>query len=115
MPVRVKYGTVRHNGETYISNDVISGLSEKEESRLISLGAVEITKEVREVKGINKDENPTNSDSEENSETTEPANSDTSNSKPEVVSDSSDNIDIKFDPAAYVGDAGSSKKTKAGK
>jgi hypothetical protein len=48
MAVRVKEGKVRHDYKTYIIGDIMTGLSDDDESRLISLGVAEHIGEIEE-------------------------------------------------------------------
>lgn len=141
--IRVKKGTVKVDGEKYFPGDIIYGLTEREERKLVSSKVAEPWG--TEV-GVPEDENGTGEDVEDMkdpsageklsqellSETDSkedpeiPKEKESEKEKEKEVgtepagqlqidkSEAADKIDIKFDAAAYVGET-APKKTKAGK
>lgn len=101
MAIKVIKGHVRRNGLRYGMGEIITGLSENEESRIVSEGFAEYIPNVSELEESEAEESKTEGSSDKDSNK-EPLSEDNSKNDETVSEDNLDGIEVKFDPGEYV-------------
>jgi len=111
LAIKVIKGHVRRNGLRYGMGEIITGLSENEESRIVSEGFAEYVLNVSELEESEVEESEKEEPSD-NDTTKKPLEEDTSENYGTAAEDNLDNIEIKFDPGEYVQSAKNKRDRK---